>query len=85
MGHFLSLNQLVQENASEILWVFYLQGIRPALTSGIDFLLMQYFSELFQLLVIHKWGRAWLALSFIVPAEVCPGRMAWVVLIGWNV
>ena len=26
-----------------------------------------------------------LALPFMVPSEGCPGRMAWVVLIGWNV
>ena len=30
----------------------------------------------------EKRGRAWLALPFMVPGEVCPGRMACVVLIG---
>ena len=32
----------------------------------------------------EKRGRTCFALPFMVPGEVCPGRMAWLVLIGWD-
>ena len=32
-----------------------------------------------------KRTRAWSALPFMVPGDVCPGRIASVILIGWNI